>query len=221
MSLEKRYADLMSELSEFQKARLVAVSKRQNVEKIRALFALGQKDFAENYLQEALEKQAQLQELNLNWHYVGRIQSKKIKDMVGRFVLIHSVSRWKEMEIMSVAAQEVNLKQDILLQVNIAEESSKQGFSHKEVIEVTSQATSLVGVQLRGLMVFPPLSSDPKQTESYFAQGQQLFRQLQKHYGQGFDRLSMGTSRDYLLALRQGATDIRVGESLMGARPEI
>lgn len=222
MGLEQAYKKIRNDIKPFEpQVRLIAVSKKQSPEKIRRLHALGQKDFAENYLQEAIEKQTTLNDLDIRWHYVGRLQSKKIKAMMGRFDLIHSVSRLKEVSLINEEALSQGVQQEILLQVNIACEVSKQGFTTSEIMDVAREVQTLKGLRLRGLMVFPPLGENTQDVEAHFAQGHDCFQLLQQHFGGDISHLSMGTSRDYLLALRHGATDIRVGESLMGARPPL
>lgn len=217
-SLNKEINDLLKKKPSLSKPTVIAVSKRQPVGKIRELYKLGQKDFGENYLSEALDKQSQLQDLDICWHFIGNIQSKKIKEMVGKFNLIQSVSRLKEAEGMALAAQKNNLVQDILMQVNIANEESKQGFSPEEAKRAALRIKDLVGLRLMGIMVFPPLSPTQAESQHWFAQGRLLFEQIKSVIGPQFTRLSMGTSGDYLLAMRHGATDIRVGERLLGPR---
>jgi len=217
-SLNKDISDLLKKNPNIAKPRVIAVSKRQPIERIRELYRLGQRDFAENYLSEALEKQTQLQDLNIRWHFIGNIQSKKIKEMVGKFNLIHSVSRLKEAESLAIAAQKNNVVQDILIQVNIASEESKQGFSPEESNRAALQIKDLIGLRLIGIMVFPPLSHTQAESHHWFEQGRLLFEQIKGVIGPQFERLSMGTSGDYLLALSHGATDIRVGERLLGPR---
>jgi PLP dependent protein len=221
---KKEYETILDQLKPFQLSnasanpRLIAVSKKQPVEKITQLHQWGQVDFAENYLQEALDKQDRLSHLPLNWHFIGTIQSKKIKDMVGRFHLIHSVSRYKEAEAISQQATQKNLIQPILMQVNIANEPSKSGFAAQDMLEMGLKIQQLPGLSLAGMMVFPPLEDSEADTNQWFVLGQKLYKSMQSHIGPAFQRLSMGTSQDYLLALSHGATDIRVGERLFGSR---
>ncbi len=217
-SLNKEIQDFLKKNPSLVKPTVIAVSKRQPVEKIRELYDLGQRDFGENYLSEALDKQSQLQGLDIRWHFIGNIQSKKIKEMVGKFNLIHSVSRLKEAEGLALAAQKDNLVQDILMQVNIADEESKLGFSPREAKSAALRIKDLMGLRLKGLMVFPPLSPTQAESQHWFEQGRLLFEQIKSLIGPQFERLSMGTSGDYLLAMSHGATDIRVGERLLGPR---
>ena len=217
-SLNKEIDNLLKKNPKLAKPTVIAVSKRQPVEKIRELYDLGQRDFGENYLSEALDKQSQLQDLDIRWHFIGNIQSKKIKDMVGNFNLIHSVSRLKEAEGIALASQKNNLVQDVLMQVNIAGEDSKQGFSPQETKRAAIAMRDLIGLRLIGMMIFPPQSQTQAESQHWFDQGRLLFEQIKSVIGPQFERLSMGTSGDYLLALSRGATDIRIGERLLGPR---
>lgn len=200
--------------------RLIAVSKKQSIEKIQELYDLGLKHFAENYLQEAMNKIEALQHLNINWHFIGKIQSKKIKDIVGNFELIHTVSRMSEVEGISKVAGNKGLIQKILVQVNIADEESKQGFSVAEILEAIKAIQEVENILLKGLMVFPPLSENEVEVSLWFQKSKKLFDQLRERVGESFDQLSMGTSDDFHLAIRSGATDLRVGSRLMGPRDQ-
>ena len=198
--------------------RVIAVSKKQPTEKIRSLHNLGLKCFAENYLQEALLKKSQLVDLDISWHFIGQIQSKKIKDLVGNFDLIHSVTRISELEKMSLVAGEKNIQQDFLVQINIADEETKQGVKTNELQNFVDEAQKFLHLRLSGLMVFPPLCQTGEESLQWFAKGQAFFQEHQKRIGPSFKHLSMGTSGDFHLAYRKGATDLRIGESLLGSR---
>ena len=220
-NLKKINAKIASENpSQKNSPRIVAVSKKQPESKIRELNDLGVIDFAENYLQEALLKIESLKKLNLRWHFIGQIQSKKIKDIVGRFDLIHSVCRVSELEKMSLIAAENNVIQDFLIQINIANESTKSGVKPGELDAFVAEAVKINHLNLKGLMIFPPLSDSEEESLKWFSQGQDLFLKYQKQLGEEFCHLSMGTSGDFHLAVRQGSTDLRIGEILMGSRTQ-
>ncbi len=197
---------------------LIAVSKKQPTEKIRDLYQLGIRDFGENYLKEALEKMQDLKELSLQWHYIGQIQSKKIPKLVDHFDWIHSVSSLEELEKIDQDAEEKNKIQNCLLQINIAGEESKQGFSLTDFADFLSSPTPHQNVNLAGMMIFPPLLEDEKSTRTFFKQGFELFQQAQKILGPPFCKLSMGTSQDFMWAIEEGAHFIRVGERIFGPR---
>lgn len=211
-------------LKDLPSAKIVAVSKKQSVKKIKLLYSLGQRDFAENYVQEALEKQAQLKELNINWHFIGHLQTNKVKDVVGHFDLIHSVDSVKLAEKINQIAKEKNIAQRILIQLNIANEKTKGGFDVDDVADLKNsllyqnivKIKLLTNIKICGFMCMPPLDQDSKK---YFS--------LNQHVANFFveqkildlkPELSMGTSTDYRLALECGSTIIRLGTTLFGER---
>jgi pyridoxal phosphate enzyme (YggS family) len=199
-------------------ARLVAVSKTQPASKIRALAAQGQKIFAENYVQEALPKVKELADLGLEWHFIGRLQKNKAKQVVGVFDLIHSVDSLELAEVINRIAEEKGLTQRVLLQLNLASEESKGGFSRVEFSEKVAALKDLKNLQIEGLMTMPPLFEDPERSRPYF----QELRELEKKYAKDFPllyELSMGTSGDFEIALEEGATLVRLGTLVFGERP--
>lgn len=197
---------------------IVAVSKKQPLAKIRQLHSLGIQNFAENYLQEAVEKIHTLGDLDIHWHFIGALQSKKIKDVVENFEWIHTVCREGEVDKISKVAAQNSKIQKYLIQVNIGEEPTKQGVSPSKILEFMEKVQSLRATQLRGLMIFPPLCESQEESLSWFEQSKDLFLECRNQAGPEFDCLSMGTSSDYPLAYRCGATHLRVGQSLLGAR---
>lgn len=200
--------------------RILAVSKKQPLQKIEELFALGISDFAENYLQEAKIKMEKLRHLPICWHYIGSIQTNKLNDLVGRFDLIHSVAREVEIKKIAEIARKKEIQQNFLIQVNIANESTKGGSTVDQLDSLIAETRRHTNIALRGLMIFPPLSESEEESLEWFAKAQALYLDCQKQLGSGFDRLSMGTSGDFHLALRKGATDLRIGERLFGARTD-
>ncbi len=198
--------------------RIIAVSKKQPIEKIRELNDLGVTHFGENYVQEALDKMEQLKDCNIHWHFIGSLQSKKLKDIVGRFEYIHSVSRLKEVDKISSLMQGQNNPQKIFVQINIGKEESKSGVLPDKASDFCQKIKQTPGVQVVGLMFFPPLGKDEKEDQSWFTESRKLYLEIKKNMGPDFNRLSMGTSQNYYIAYREGASDLRVGESLMGSR---
>jgi PLP dependent protein len=202
--------------------RVVAVSKKQSEEKIRALHhSFGHLDFAENYVQEAVEKVENLKNLNLRWHFIGTLQRNKVKDVIGRFSLIHSVDSLPLLQKIDQLCSERGLEQKVLLQINIAEEASKSGFRRGEIENIKSEIETLKAVKIMGLMTMPPLSEDPEQNRPYFRAVRDLATALTKEIEPKFARfneLSMGTSGDYRVAIEEGATLVRLGTVLFGDR---
>jgi pyridoxal phosphate enzyme (YggS family) len=198
--------------------KIVAVSKLQSVEKIRELYQQGQRQFAENYVQEALEKQESLKDLNIEWHFIGRLQKNKAKFVVGNFSLIHSVDSLELAQVLDRKAQEKSLTQKILIQLNLSNEQTKGGFSEQNLAEMIEPLKALKSVQISGLMTMPPLFEQPEQARVFFKKLYDLRKIYSCHFP-SLSELSMGTSSDYRVASEEGATLIRLGSILFGERP--
>lgn len=197
---------------------VLAVSKLQPPEKIRELYKRrGHLDFGENYVQEALSKQIELADLPLKWHLIGSLQTNKIKSIVGKFELIHSVDSLKLTEKISQQAHLKNVEQKILLQINIAQEKSKGGFDINDYERDLETILKLPAIRVEGLMTMPPLSDNPEDARAYFRALRQLSEKLQ-NWRPTARALSMGTSGDYKIALEEGATILRLGSVLFGER---
>lgn len=197
---------------------ILAVSKFQSVEKIHKLYQQGQKKFAENYVQEAQEKQAALRDLKIEWHFIGRLQKNKIKSVVGHFHLIHSVDSVELAQRIDRKASELSLIQKVLLQFNLANEESKGGFNLDQFPNDLSGLKALKSIEIAGLMTMPPLFEDPEKTRPLFKKLSLIQAQLQSEFPLARE-LSMGTSSDYLIAAEEGATLVRLGTVLFGERP--
>lgn len=200
-----------------QQVTLCAVSKSQSAEAIRAAYAAGQTVFGENYLQEALSKQAQLQDCAIAWHFIGPIQSNKTQQIARQFDWIHSVDRFKIAQRLSDARSAELPPLNICLQVNISEEASKSGASGQELLELALQIKQLPHLHLRGLMAIPAPQQDFAAQRDQFRQVRELFDHLNTHDLQ-LDTLSIGMSGDYEAAIAEGATLIRIGTAIFGAR---
>jgi pyridoxal phosphate enzyme (YggS family) len=200
--------------------RLVAVSKLQPPEKIRALYDEGQRIFAENYVQEALTKIETLKDLSeIQWHFIGSLQKNKVKMVIGNFELIHSVDSFGLAEVISKIAGQRNVTQRILMQVNLSGEESKGGFDPLEVAEALPNIAALPNTLLTGFMTMPPLFDDAEKSRPFFKELCQLKEKYKKTYP-SLTELSMGTSHDYSVAVEEGATLIRIGTLLFGERPK-
>lgn len=197
---------------------VVAVSKLQPVTKIRELHEQnGHVDFGENYIQEALAKIEELRTLPLRWHFIGALQTNKVKFLADHFALIHSVDSLKLATKISQAAETRKTFQSVLFQVNVGGEDSKSGFSREEFENVWPQLKALPGLQIKGLMTMPPLQNDPAANRPHFRELRELGRQIRRDVP-GADQLSMGTSSDFLVAIEEGATWVRLGSILFGER---
>lgn len=188
---------------------------------IREAFQAGQKSFGENYVQEAVEKVNQFPEAD--WHFIGSLQTNKVKQVVGRFSLIHSADRLKLIDVIAKAASAAGLVQDILLEINVGGEETKHGASFEEAPALIDHILSLPSLRLRGLMALPPLTDDEKIARANFGRLREALEKWRCERMSGeaashFTELSMGTSSDYEWAILEGATMVRVGTSIFGAR---
>jgi hypothetical protein len=207
------YSEIIGELKKYP-AKLIAVSKLQSEDKIRALYQKGQRAFAENYVQEALSKKMNLQDLcDLEWHFIGSLQKNKVKFVVGEFDLIHSVDSYELAQKIDQLAQQKKIQQKFLLQMNISNEPTKGGLLADELPAVIEKLKELDHLELKGLMTMPPLFDDPEKSRIYF----KMLREMASRFK--LPELSMGTSHDFQVALEEGATMIRLGEVLFGERP--
>jgi PLP dependent protein len=196
---------------------LLAVSKTQTAEKIRQVAESGQRRFGENYLQEALVKISSLTDLNLEWHFIGPIQSNKTKDIAANFDWVQTVDRLKIAQRLNDQRPD-NLGQlNICIQINIDNEATKSGVAAADVFTLAEQISQLNNLQLRGLMIIPTNTDDPAQQQHSFKQAHQLFIELKKIY-HSVDTLSMGMSADMTTAIAEGSTMVRIGTALFGAR---
>ena len=197
---------------------LLAVSKRHSPEAIRELYALGQRSFGENYVSEALLKMAQLADLNIQWHYIGPIQSNKTRDIAEHFSWVHSIDRKKILRRLNEQRPEAAPALNCCIQLKVGNEVAKSGTDPASVTDMLQFAQTLPRLRVRGLMAIPPPSEDPQQQCRWFAQVQEVYLQLQRS-GHQLDTLSMGMSQDLEAAIAQGATMVRVGTALFGPRP--
>lgn len=195
---------------------LVAVSKTRNAEEIRALAEQGQQVFGENYVQEALGKQAELGDLALQWHLIGHLQSNKCKEAAAAFDWIDSIDRPKLLAPLDRFRASLGRPLNLLIQVNIDDENSKSGCQPEQVIALAERVQSFEFLRLRGLMAIPA-PAKPAQRVSAFERMRALFKQLAARWPE-VDTLSMGMSDDFELALTHGATQVRIGTALFGPR---
>jgi PLP dependent protein len=193
---------------------LLAVSKTKPASAIREAYAAGLRDVGENYLQEALTKQQALSDLPLIWHFIGPIQSNKTKAIAEHFDWVHSVDRLKIAQRLSEQRPAGLAPLNICLQVNVSGEDSKSGCAPTELPALAEAVNALPGLRLRGLMAIPEPTEDRAEQEAAFA----TLRQLQAQLDLGLDTLSMGMSHDLEAAIAQGATWVRIGTALFGAR---
>jgi pyridoxal phosphate enzyme (YggS family) len=199
--------------------RLLAVSKTFSEAHIRIAYGLGVRDFAENYVQEALAKQESLKDLEICWHFIGQLQSNKVKMVANRFDWLHSVDRAKlidEVSKRSVGAQR------ILIEVNLAGENSKGGCRAGELPQLLELAQNSPHLEVCGLMFMAPLDLALEEQRQYYSRARKLrdtmsaYVTAPHHLGE----LSMGTSHDFAVAIAEGATVVRLGTALFGSRSQ-
>ena len=206
--------------------RLIAVSKTFPLDSVLAAAAAGQRDFGENRVQEALQKQEALKrdprsaEIPIEWHLIGHLQSNKVRKAAGAFACIHSVDGLDLLRRLDAVAEETGARQDVLIQVDLAGEATKFGAETDEAERMVEAAAACRAVAVRGLMLLPPFLEDPEQVRPYFRRLRELRDGL---LGRGapppmLRELSMGMSHDFEVAIEEGATMVRVGTAIFGAR---
>lgn len=206
---------------------VVAVSKGHPAEAVVAAWHLGLREFGENRVEEAEPKMARVQALlgeeprggEIHWHMVGHVQSRKAARAIGPYTLIHSVDRLKLARRLERFAAQADCVQPILLEVNVAADPNKYGFTPQAVEEVVPAILALPHLRVEGLMTMAPLVTDPEEVRPVFAALRRLRDRLQEQYPEiSWHHLSMGMSNDFEVAIQEGATIIRVGTAIFGPR---
>ena len=193
---------------------LVAVTKGIGADSIRLAASAGITCIGESRLQEAMAKAAELADRGLEWHLIGHLQRNKVPQAVGRFALFHGVDSEPLMEAVSDRALRSGIRQRILLQINVAADPGKHGFSPAELAPALDKAAGLDGIQVDGLMTIPALDPEPEAARSVF----HGLRELRDRVAPGLKELSMGMSGDFEVAIEEGSTMVRVGSAIFGAR---
>jgi len=196
---------------------LLAVSKRHPAQNIMTFNTLGIQSFGENQLQEALQKQQALQHLDLQWHFIGAIQSNKTRALAEHFQWVQSVDRQRILQRLANQRPDQAGPLNICLQVNIDREPQKGGASAEEILQLAAIAGDLKNIKLRGLMAIPKLTGDPLEQHDSFRRVRLLFEELIAR-GHELDTLSMGMSSDLEIAIQEGSTMVRIGTDLLGER---
>ncbi len=196
---------------------LLAVSKTFPPALLRAAYAAGQRAFGESYVQEALPKQAALADLDIEWHFIGPLQSNKTRPVAEHFSWVHSVDRLKIAERLATQRPQELPPLNVCVEINVSNEASKSGCSPDEAAALCKAVAALPRLRLRGLMTIPAPTPDPAQARQQFARLRELFDELNQQ-GLALDTLSMGMSDDLEAALLEGATIVRVGTAIFGER---
>lgn len=217
--IAKKIAEIKEQIPP--QVRLIAITKQVTIDKMKVAYEVGIRDFGENRLQEALSKQQQLQNLpDITWHFIGHIQTNKARKVIENFDWIHSIDSLKLVQVIDRIAGELNLQPKICLQVKVLPDPNKYGWDYKELLTDLAQINQLKNVNIQGLMTILPLGLSETETLAAFKKVNQLAETIEQ---QGFEnlsinQLSMGMSGDYLLAIQAGATMIRLGTIIFGAR---
>jgi len=203
-----------------QGVRLVAVSKTVPAERVRRAVAAGVQILGENYIQETRDKQAALADLSVSWHFIGHLQRNKAKYAVRMFDLIHSLDSLKLARELDRQAARHGRVQPVLIQVNISREESKSGIATEEIETLVREVAGLEHLRLQGLMTMPPFFDQPERARPYFRKLAELARHIAQLgiAGVSMQELSMGMSGDFEVAIEEGATLVRVGTAIFGAR---
>ncbi len=198
---------------------LICVTKTKPVEMLEEAYAAGQRNFGENKVQEICLKAPQLPE-DIRWHMIGHLQRNKVKQVMDKAVMIHSVDNLRLAETISREAVKRNMVMPILIEVNAAGEESKFGIALEETEQLVRQAAALPGLQIAGLMTIAPFTEDPESNRLYFRQLRELSVDIKSKCIDNvtMDHLSMGMTGDYQVAIEEGATLIRVGTGIFGER---
>lgn len=202
-----------------EQVRLVAVSKTRPADDILACLEAGQQIFGENYVQELAAKAAEIGR-RLEWHFIGHLQSNKVKNIAGLVTLIHSVDRLSLAEEISRQWGKLGKTCNILLQVNISGEKSKSGTTEEGAIKLARDVSELPNITVKGLMTMPPFFDDPEGARPYFAELRRLSLRIASEKIPNIEmlELSMGMSGDFKVAIQEGATLVRVGTAIFGSR---
>jgi PLP dependent protein len=193
--------------------KLIAVTKTVGIEMVRRAAALGIEDFGENRVQDAADKVAAMPDLR--WHFIGHLQSNKVKEVLPAYVLIHSLDRLSLAEALQDQAKKVGRLAEVLIQVNVSGEQSKFGLAPDELPAFLEKISVLDQVKVKGLMTMAPFLEDQEETRSYFRQ-LRLLRDANQKEGLALPELSMGMTNDYVVAVEEGATMVRIGSALFG-----
>ena len=200
--------------------RLVAVSKTVDADRVAEAIDAGAAIVGENYIQEARDKFSTLYERSVQWHFIGHLQSNKAKYAVRMFDLIHSVESFKLAKALDKEARKNGKVQDILIQVNISREETKSGIAETGAVELIAQISGLENLRVKGLMTMPPFFDAPELARPFFRQLALLRDRIVERNipGVSMQELSMGMTGDFEVAIQEGATLVRIGTAIFGAR---
>ena len=211
-AIERRRTEIQD-----QKVTLIAVTKNHSVDMMREAIDLGVDEIGENRIQEAGEKFSTL-DRKVKWHLIGHLQTNKVKPAVKMFDLIHSVDSEHLAESLNRAAKAIDKVQDILIQINLANEVSKTGVNINEYDQLIEKVNALENLRLRGLMLIAPNYENVEECRPLFRRMYEIFQRLKRDQAEDIKYLSMGMTHDYKIAIEEGANMIRVGTAIFGQR---
>lgn len=197
---------------------LVAVSKTKPIEDIKLAYEMGQRDFGENKVQELIDKEEILPK-DINWHFIGKLQTNKVKYLVGKVFLIHSLSSTKLLDKIENEFSKKKVIANLLIQINIGREESKSGIFEEELFDLVSEVEKCNFCKVKGIMAIIPKGTD-EENRIYFKKTREIFDKLskEKYNNITMEILSMGMTNDYKIALEEGSNLIRIGEGIFGKR---
>ena len=197
--------------------KLVAVSKTKPASDVLAAYNAGQRVFGENYVQELVDKHEQLP-TDIQWHFIGNLQSNKVKYIASFVALIHGVNSISTLKEIDKQAKKLNKQMNILLQLHVATEESKFGFSEDEVLAIADQKQLYSNVNFCGVMGMASFTEDQALIRKEFQQVKRIFSLLKPHFNESFNEISMGMSGDWKIAVEEGSTLVRIGSAIFGSR---
>lgn len=198
---------------------LVAVSKYRDIKSIKDVYDAGVKNMAENRVQEFLDKYEALPR-DISWHMIGHVQTNKVKYIIGKVCLIHSLDSIHLAEEISRQSKKNDVQSDVLLQINIAKEASKYGFEKEEIYDAMEQISKMDNINIKGLMCIAPLDASENELNNYFCDMKNIYEQLKIMYNTNkaeMKYLSMGMSNDYMDAVKNGANVVRIGSAIFNS----
>lgn len=210
---------LMASSKKRESVHLIAVTKTRTPQEINYAVAHGITDIGENKVQELLDKYDKVD--NVRWHMIGHLQTNKVKYIIDKVSMIHSVDSYKLAEEIDKRAKQSNVIMDILIQVNPANEETKFGIDPEETISLVGQISeNFKNIRIKGIMSIAPFSNDPEEVRKYFKQVNEIYLNISTNYpsGKNFDCLSMGMTNDFRVAIEEGSNMIRIGSAIFGNR---
>ena len=201
-----------------EEVKLLGAAKKQDPQKVRILHKFGLNLVGENYVQEGEKKIKELSDLPIEWHFIGRLQTNKVKKAIKIFNLIETLDRIELAQTIQKYAEKLDIVVPVFIEVNIGKEETKAGILPEKLEGFAEEVKAFKKIKVKGLMCLPPYHEDPEKTRPYFAEMRELFDKLKPIFGDEFKELSMGTSGDFKVAIEEGATIVRIGEALFGKR---